>query len=460
MGTASVHDIARTIAKFQLANPNVVQEAMAKYPDNPGKAVNLLVKNAILTPWQASRLIAGDHQGYRFGKYCVKDRLGATPIARIYLSHDIDSGEPTRIIAFRRRHTIDARQVEKLRNALEPFLGWKHPHVVNMITLGYEPQEGQHYLATEIPPKTTFSEHIKTHGTLPPEEVLHTLELVAQTMAAALARKGVHGNISPESLLLTSEGSIKLDEWAWPTCFDHTLGAEAPDCHRLYNALSESTKIPLGDVRNDIFFLGCLMHQAVIGVDPLAIPGSPPSDRVESMIPIGNETLPGSPRLARIIQSMTSKAIDKRFPSPVTLLDEVKQAQRAQNARSSGDVAGTTVFVLENELELQNVIRERFREYGYRVFIAADPARALERYGSTPFDAAVIDVGHLGVEVLDAVDQLRAAAGRADQRLRIVLLLDRNQSHISREYPNGRDLTTLIRPFSVGRIHRTLQGLN
>jgi hypothetical protein len=66
----------------------------------------------------------------------------------------------------------------------------------------------------------------------------------------------------------------------------------------------------------------------------------------------------------------------------------------------------------------------------------------------------------LGVEVLDAVDQLRAAAGRADQRLRIVLLLDRNQSHISREYPNGRDLTTLIRPFSVGRIHRTLQGLN
>jgi CheY-like chemotaxis protein len=147
------------------------------------------------------------------------------------------------------------------------------------------------------------------------------------------------------------------------------------------------------------------------------------------------------------------------FASPATLLDEVKQAQRAQQAQITGAATGTTVFVLENELELQNVIRERFREYGYRVFIAADPARALERYASAPFDAAVIDIGHLGVGVLDAVDQIRAAADRADQRLRVVLLLDRNQSHITKQYPNGPDLATLIRPFSVGRIHRTLQEL-
>jgi CheY-like chemotaxis protein len=254
-------------------------------------------------------------------------------------------------------------------------------------------------------------------------------------------------------------GSIKIDNWGWPTCFDTTIGAEATDNQRLYDALTETTKIPPGDVRNDIFFLGCLMHQAVTAINPLESSGSPPSDRIESMIPIGNETLPGHPRLVRIIQSMTSKAIDNRFTSPATLLDEVKQAQRAQQAQRTGAATGTTVFVLESELELQNVIRERFREYGYRVFIAADPARALERYASAPFDAVVIDIGHLGVGVLDAVDQIRAAADRADQRLRVVLLLDRDQSHITKEYPNGPNLATLIRPFSVGRIHRTLQEL-
>lgn len=459
MGTASVHDIARTIAKYQLADPNVVQETMVKHPDNPAKAVNVLVKNAIITPWQASRLLAGDHQGFRFGKYCVTVRLASNPIARIYQAQESTGHKPVRIIAIRRRHTVDARQVEKLRSTVEPFIGWKHPHMIAMIALGYEPHEGQHYIATEIPPQTTFGEHMKTYGPLQPAEVLHTLEQVSQTLAAALARKGVHGNISSDSILFESDGTIKLDNWAWPRCFDHTIGSDKTDCQRLYDALCESSGVPQGDVRNDIFFLGCLMHQAITGIDPLAISGSPPSERIESMIPIGNDVLPRSPRLARIIQSMTSKAVEKRFPSPLTLLDEVKQAQRAQNAQSSGDATGTTVFVLENELELQNIIRERFREYGYRVFIAADPARALERYGSTPFDATVIDVGHLGVGILDAVDQLRAAADRADQRLRVVLLLDRNQSHLCRDYPNGTNLATLIRPFSVGRIHRTLQGL-
>jgi len=459
MGTASVHDIARTIAKYQLANPNVVQDAMSKYPDNPARAINLLVKNAVLTPWQATRLLTGEHQGFRFGKFCVTERLGSNPIARIYLAQESTSHEPLRIIAIRRRHTIDARQVEKLRATIEPLIGWKHPNAVGMIALGYEPHEGQHYIATEIPPKTTFAEHLKSNGALQPTETLCVLEQITQTMVAALGRKCVHGNICSESILVDPSGSIKIDNWGWPTCFDTTIGAEATDNQRLYDALTETTKIPPGDVRNDIFFLGCLMHQAVTAINPLESSGSPPSDRIESMIPIGNETLPGHPRLVRIIQSMTSKAIDNRFTSPATLLDEVKQAQRAQQAQRTGAATGTTVFVLESELELQNVIRERFREYGYRVFIAADPARALERYASAPFDAVVIDIGHLGVGVLDAVDQIRAAADRADQRLRVVLLLDRDQSHITKEYPNGPNLATLIRPFSVGRIHRTLQEL-
>lgn len=459
MGTASGNNIARTIAKYQLANPDLVQNAMARYPDNPGKAINVLVKNATITPWQATRLLSGENQGFRFGNYIVTDRAGSTHLARIYCAYEASTHHPVRIIAFRRRHTADARQVEALRNSMEPIIGWKHPHVVSMIALGYEPLEGQHYLATEIPPQNTLATHVAHHGPMAPSQALILLEQIAQTMVAALSRKAIHQNISPESVLMDSTGTIQIDNWGWPACFGKTAAAEASDCQRLYDALSETTKIQHGDSRNDIFFLGCLMQYVVTGKDPLATTGAPPSDRIESMIPLGNEALPGNPRLVRIIQSMTSRAIDNRFPSPATLLDETKQAQRAQTPQSPGSACGTTVFVLENEIELQNVIRERFREYGYRVFIAADPARALERYATAPFDAAIIDVGHLGVGVLDSVDQLRSAAERADQRLRIVLLLDPKQDHLQKDYPDCQDLATLVRPFSVGRIHRTLMSL-
>ena len=85
--------------------------------------------------------------------------------------------------------------------------------------------------------------------------------------------------------------------------------------------------------------------------------------------------------------------------------------------------------------------------------------RALERYASTPFDAAIFDVGHLGIGVLDKVDELRSAAKRAEQRLKIVILLDTKQSHLEREYRADPDVKALVRPFSVGRIHRTLQAM-
>ena len=459
MSTVTAQSIAHTIAKHQLAKQDIVQAAFARHPDSTGKAINNLVKSGTITPWQATRLLSGETQGYRFGNHVLEDRAGSTPLARIYKAKDTQTGADARIIAFRRRHTADIRQVESLRSAIEPLVGWDHPNTVSILKLGYEPHEGQHYLVTAIPPEVTLRQHLESHGKLDPADALIFLEQAAGALVAALGRKGTHQDLGLDTILVQSSDCIKLDHWGWPACFPITTTSETTDRRRLYMALAESSKTQQADTRNDIFFLGCAIHQALTGIDPLGGTGAPPADKLDSMIPLGPDLLPGHPRLVRLIQSMESRAVDTRCPSPIALLDEVRQIRRAMMAPATSAATGTTVFVVEDQVELQDVIRERFKEYGYRVFIAADPMRALERYTSTPFDAAIFDVGHLGVGVLDKVDELRSAAKRAEQRLKIVILLDTKQSHLEREYRADPDVKALVRPFSVGRIHRTLQAM-
>lgn len=459
MSEVSAQTIAHTIAKHQLASQDIVRAAFARHPDSTGKAINHIVKSGALTPWQATRLLTGESHGYRFGPYVMQDRAGSTPIARIFKALDTRSGTLKRIIAFRRRHTADNRQVEALRIAVEPLVGWEHPHTVNYLQLGYEPHEGQHYLVTDVPPSASLKSHLMENGPLEPTAVLTILEQLAGALVGAVGRKAAHRDLGLDTILMENPESVRIDLWGWPACFPFTTTSDSTDRRRLYMALSESSRLSESDIRNDIFFLGCAMHEALTGKDPLGGSGAPPLDKLDSMVPLGNDELPNQPRMVRLIQSMESRAVENRCPSPMALLDEVRQARRAMAAPATGSAVGTTVFVLEDQLELQDVIRERFREYGYRVFIAADPARAMERYSSTPFDAAIVDVGHLGVGVLDLVDELRDASKRSGQRLRLVLLLDAKQAHLERDYRDEADVKALVRPFSVGRIHRTLQAM-
>lgn len=459
MAPPTAQSIISIMAKYKLGPGDAAKDAFARHPTNLSKALSSLVKAEILTPWQATRLLAGETQGYRFGTHVMEDRVGSTPIARLYRAREANTGDPVRIIAFRRRHTADIRQVEALRAAVDPLIGWEHPNIVPMLKLGYEPHEGQHYLVTEIPPDISLDQHLKEHGNLEPAEAVRFLEQVAGALVGALGKKAAHRDLGLDTILLHSPDSVKVDCWGWPACFPHTSAADASLRRHLYSALAESSKTPESDSRNDIFFLGCAFHHALVGTDPLGGAGTAPMDKLEAMVPLGVDRFPGVPRLARLIQSMESLAVDNRCPSPVALLDEARQIERTLAASTSGSATGTTVFVVEDQVELQDVIRERFKEYGYRVLIAADPLRALERYSSNPFEAAVFDVGHLGVGVLDQMDELRSLAKRAEQPLRIVLLLDGKQTHLEKEYRADQDVKVLVRPFSVGRIHRTLQSM-
>lgn len=109
----------------------------------------------------------------------------------------------------------------------------------------------------------------------------------------------------------------------------------------------------------------------------------------------------------RLVLTMMELEPEKRFQTPAQLLDAIRQAR----AEASGGRIGThtshqTVFVVENDDKLQDVLREKLKKMKYRVLIASDPARALDRYQQNPFNVLLVDIGTVGEDGITAINRV------------------------------------------------------
>jgi serine/threonine-protein kinase len=117
------------------------------------------------------------------------------------------------------------------------------------------------------------------------------------------------------------------------------------------------------------------------------------------------------------------------------------------------------VFVVEKDDRLMNTMRDRFKEFGYRVLITMDPARAIERFRQQPYDALVVDAGTTDVEGRTAFERVLAEADRREVPFAGVLLLSEEQAGWKEDLPNHKRAAVLMMPANVKQIHQKLDAI-
>src|SRR5262249_20268767 len=119
-----------------------------------------------------------------------------------------------------------------------------------------------------------------------------------------------------------------------------------------------------------------------------------------------------------------------RTQTPAQLLDEIKGVRRELEGKPTELKAGTThsLFLIEPHPKLQETIRDRFKELGFRVMLSAEPSRAFLRFQQQPFDVLVIDAGSAGEEGLVAFRQVIENAHVRHVSCQGVLILSEEQA--------------------------------
>jgi CheY-like chemotaxis protein len=274
-----------------------------------------------------------------------------------------------------------------------------------------------------------------------------------------------HRDIKLSNILISSQGTAKLVDFGLAG-FYTAIGSRAVDAIERtvdYAGLEKATRVEPGDVRSDIYFLGCVLYEMLTGRSPLVLHKNPRArmerQRFSEVQPMKRGEVNASASVFHLVETMMTLEPKHRYQTPSQLLDAIRGARRDVEGNPAAGGGGRTtrsVFVIERKERLQNAIRERFKDLGYRVLLAGDPARAIARFNQQPFDALVVDVGAAEDEGMVVFKQVLDEAERLGLQCAGIALLAEDQADWARRIVPRPNVAVLVRPVTLRQLSEKL----
>ena len=233
-----------------------------------------------------------------------------------------------------------------------------------------------------------------------------------------------------------------------------------------YAGLERATGVKSGDVRSDIYFLGCVLYETLTGRSPLTTTRDRhqrmQKQRFDNAPPMKRDEVNGPQSLFHLVETMMSLDPKHRYQTPSQLLDGIRAVRREIESKSPGQDGKQeprAIFVVEKDERLQDAIRDKLKDLGYRVYLAADPVRAVDRYRQKPYDAVVMDVGTVGEDGIFAFERIMKEAERLERACGGIVVLSEEQADWTDRIDHRKSVATLVRPVSLKQLHSKLQEL-
>lgn len=286
----------------------------------------------------------------RVGPYKIRDRLGSGGVGDLYRAQDTRLGRTVAVRVVRAAIAGDPSRKEQFLADAGAAARISHPNIATL----YETAEldGSLFVVSEFVPGDSLTALIAGRP-LNPRRAVDLAVQLSDGLAEAHAHGIVHGDLRPDSIVVTPKGNAKildfgLSGWtrggfARRTAPQLARGAAADlDLGSLSRTLSYlSPEQALGDrvdCRSDIFSLGSVFFEMLTGAQPFA--GStagqlmPRILRAEIPVPSSlNPLLP--PELDPIARKALSKQPDERYSAAATLAAELRAVAAVLEARAA-----------------------------------------------------------------------------------------------------------------------------
>jgi CheY-like chemotaxis protein len=459
--------LGQQTVKLGLVTPAQLQEVFEEAGAKPTieDLLQVLERKNILTRWQSERLLKGEVDGYWLGGYKLLYKISSGTFGRVYRAED-RSGRVVAIKVLRRRWSEDPQKIELFDREGKVGLTLKHPNIVEVLAVSQDPTSKQYYIVMEFVEGGNLREILAIRKTLTVPEALRIIDDATNGLAYAYSRGITHRDIKLTNLLISSRGEGKLVDFGLAQLFAAVARdiKEKVDRTVDYAGLERATSVPFGDVRSDMYFLGCVLYEALTGRSPLVITRDRhqrmAKSRFENVVPMSPEEVQAPPSVFALVETMMSLNPQRRFQTPSQLLDAVKTCRREAGAAGvSANGSGRSLFLAEKDERLQDLLREKFKELGYRVFIAGDPMRALDRFRQQPYDVLVINAKTTGEDGMMVYDRVLQEAEKKGQPCAGILLLAENQAKWASRVTARPRSGVLVHPVTFKQLSRKLREL-
>jgi D-alanyl-D-alanine dipeptidase len=194
----------------------------------------------------------------------VVKRLGETPLGELYLAEYLDSHVEVELLVIPQA----ADGLSNLRDLLHRSARIKHPNVASVCDIG-ETEEGALWAAFEVLQGQLLSETLSGFDDLPQYKAIGLILQAGSGLQAAHEAGLVHGDLSPDSILVTSSSDnrplVKLIGFG---SVQHGGTPAAGGGESVKYAAPERVAGHAPDERSDVFSLGAVLHHLLTGAPP------------------------------------------------------------------------------------------------------------------------------------------------------------------------------------------------
>ncbi|MEZ6140195.1 MAG: serine/threonine-protein kinase [Zavarzinella sp.] len=278
MATITTNSFVELIRKSQLLSEQTLNDFLKRVGSqietiDPNALAAMLVKNRILTKFQATQLLSGKHKGYFLGPYKILEPIGQGGMATVYLA---EHSSLNRRAAVKLISSIASKPdtIERFLREARSNAKLDHPNIVKVYDVGET--DNVHYIAMEYIEGKTLEKMVSEHG---PMNVSQAVQYIAQA-ALGLAHtheKGlVHRDVTPSNLIRDkNSGLVKVLDLGLTREFAN----EDDDVTRRYDGQyavtgtadymsPEQAAGESQDFRTDIYSLGATLYKILAGKGP------------------------------------------------------------------------------------------------------------------------------------------------------------------------------------------------
>ncbi len=456
-----VNKLGQQLVQLTLVEPAHIEECYAELDSSRLKEkefLGFLESRNYLTSYQVRQIKRGETDSLVIGNYKLLYKNASGSFARVFRACLKETDQMVGLKLLRERWAVDPVSVKMFHREAELCRKLKHKNIVPIYEVGQD--RNYHFFTMEFVIGGNLRDFIKIRKKLSPIEATRCILDLAEGLEYALRNGITHRDLKMTNVLMSSTGVAKLVDFG--LAGDDSSGDAQQALE--YATLEKSTGAPQNDPRSDLFFLGTIFYELLIGTPPYARTKSRDERkeirRYSEIRQIG-EVDPLLPNhVIDIVDRLLQINPTYRYQSATELIPELRASIKSLREASEDDLTvngvdsstqikslesnGPTVMCVENRPHQQNLLREYLSKHGYRVLMLSNIDRALDRIKNNPPDCIILMGGAIGDDLGSFYKQ--AVKNGNESSMISIAVLDKKQLFLKDDMNENSTSRVLVQP--------------